>query len=82
MVSDGNSFLGLHSHHVCNGKPPDKAVAFLMAKKIKLSLIKNNIMHFSVSILMLNSEHMVFPKGLDISRQVKNLKKVTKLLSL
>ena len=26
-------YLGLHSHHVCNGKPPDKVVTFLMAKK-------------------------------------------------
>ena len=24
--------LSLHSHQVCNGKPPDKAVTFLMAK--------------------------------------------------
>ena len=28
-----NSLLGLHSHYVCNVKPPDKAVTFLMAKK-------------------------------------------------
>ena len=33
LCTDGNSFPGLHSHHVCNGKPPDKAVAFLMTKK-------------------------------------------------
>ena len=33
LCTDGNSFPGLHSHHLCNGKPPDKAVAFLMAKK-------------------------------------------------
>ena len=33
LCTDGNSFPGLHSHHVCSGKPPDKAVAFLMAKK-------------------------------------------------
>ena len=33
LGTDGNSFLGLHSHHVCNGEPPaDKAVTFLMAK--------------------------------------------------
>ena len=32
LGTDGNSFLGLHSHHVCNGKPPNKAVTFLMAK--------------------------------------------------
>ena len=28
----GNSFLGLHGHHVYSGKPSDKAVTFLMAK--------------------------------------------------
>ena len=28
----GNSFLGLHSLHVYNGKPSDKAVTFLTAK--------------------------------------------------
>ena len=28
----GNSFLGLHSHHVYNGKSSDKAVTFLVAK--------------------------------------------------
>ena len=33
LVTDGNSFLGFHSHHVCIGKPTDKAVSFLMAKK-------------------------------------------------
>ena len=33
LCTDGNSFPGLHSHHVCSGKPPDKTVAFLMAKK-------------------------------------------------
>ena len=33
LSTDSNSFLGLHNHHVCNGKPPDKAVTFLMAKK-------------------------------------------------
>ena len=31
--TDGNSFLGLHGHHVCNGKPPDEAITFFMAKK-------------------------------------------------
>ena len=30
LCTDGNSFPGLHS---IGGKPPDKAVAFLMAKK-------------------------------------------------
>ena len=32
LVTDGNSFLGLFSHHVCNGAPSDKAVPFLVAK--------------------------------------------------
>ena len=31
--TDGNFFPGLHTRHVCNGKPPDKTEAFLMAKK-------------------------------------------------
>ena len=56
-LTDGNSFLGLHSHHVCNGKPPDKAVTFLMLRR-GLTLIMK-IVHFSVSVLMLNSECMV-----------------------
>ena len=25
LRTDGNSFLGLHGHHVCNGEPPGKA---------------------------------------------------------
>ena len=51
MVSDGNSFLGLHSHHVCNGKPPDKAVAFLMAKKMTLSNQEYNaLLSFNVDV--------------------------------
>ena len=33
MVWCTNSFLGLHSHHDCDGKPPEKAVTSLMAKK-------------------------------------------------
>ena len=32
LGTNGNSFLGLHGHHVCNGEPPDKAVTFLMVK--------------------------------------------------
>ena len=32
LVTDGNSFLGLHSHYVYSGKPSDKAVTFLVAK--------------------------------------------------
>ena len=33
LGTDGNSFLGFHSHHVCIGKPPNKTGTFLMAKK-------------------------------------------------
>ena len=58
LVTDGNSFLGLFSHHVCNGAPSDKAVTFLSWLRIRLTLIKK-IVHFSVSILMLKSERMV-----------------------
>ena len=25
LGTDGNSFLGLHGYHVCNGEPPGKA---------------------------------------------------------
>ena len=32
LCTDGNPFLVLHSHSVCNGKPPDEAETFLMAK--------------------------------------------------
>ena len=28
LCTDDNSFLDLHSHHVCNGGPSDKAVSF------------------------------------------------------
>ena len=34
FITDANSFLGLHSHHVCNGKPSDKEVTSLMAKNM------------------------------------------------
>ena len=32
LCTNGNSFLSLHNYHVCNGRPPDKAVTFLMPK--------------------------------------------------
>ena len=57
LGTDGNSFLGLNGHHVCNGEPPGKAGTFLMVWR-RLKLIKK-IVHFSVSELMLNSDHMV-----------------------
>ena len=52
LCTGDNSFLGLHSHHVCNGRPSDKVVSFLMVCR-RLTLIKK-IAHFSVS--MFNSE--------------------------
>ena len=57
LGTDGNSFLSLFRHHVCNGAPPDKAVTFLMA--MNTTHTNQEIVHFSVSILMLNSERMV-----------------------
>ena len=57
LCTDGNSFLGLHSHYVYNGKPPDKAVTFLMAKNTAHT--NQEIVQFSVSMLILNSERMV-----------------------
>ena len=30
LGTDGNSFLGLHGHHVCNGEPPGKVGTFLV----------------------------------------------------
>ena len=33
LCTDDNSFLDLQNYHVCNGKPPDEAGMFLMAKK-------------------------------------------------
>ena len=44
-------------HHVCNGKPPDKAVTFLMAKKRTYTNHENSALLSSV--MMLNSECMV-----------------------
>ena len=57
LGTDGNSFLGLHSHHVCSGEPPDKQLLFSWLRT-RLTLVKN-IVHLSVSILMLYSERMV-----------------------
>ena len=44
LCTDGNSLLGLHSHHVCYVKPPDKAVTFLMAKKTTHTNQKNIVL--------------------------------------
>ena len=57
LCTCGNSSTGLHSRHVCNGKPLDKAVPSSRLRR-RLTLI-NKIVHFPVSILMLNSERMV-----------------------
>ena len=51
LCTDGNSFLGLHSHYVYNGKPPDKAVTFLMAKNTTHTNQENSaILGFDVDI--------------------------------
>ena len=51
LCTDGNSFLGLHSHYVYNGKPPDKAVTFLMAKNTAHTNQENSaILGFNVDI--------------------------------
>ena len=51
LCTDGNSFLGLHSHYVYNGKPPDKAVTFLMAKNTAHTNQENSaILSFNVDI--------------------------------
>ena len=51
LCTDGNSFLGLHSHYVYNGKPPDKAVTFLMAKNTAHTNQENSaLLSFNVDI--------------------------------
>ena len=51
LCTDGNSFLGLHSHHVCNGKPLDKAVTFLIAKKTSHTNQENiTLLNFNVDV--------------------------------
>ena len=42
LWTDGYSLLGLHSHHVCNGEPPNEAVNSLMAKNTSHSNQENN----------------------------------------
>ena len=54
LWTNRNYFLDLHD---CHGKPPDKAVTFLMVWR-RHTLIKE-ILRFSVSILMFHSECMV-----------------------
>ena len=51
LCTDGNSFLGLHSHHFCNGKPPDKAVTFLMDKNTSHTNQENSaLLSFNVDV--------------------------------
>ena len=51
LYTDGNSFLGLHSHPDCDGKPPDKAVTSLMAKKTTHTNQENSaLLSFNVDI--------------------------------
>ena len=51
LCTDGNSFLGLHSHYVYNGKPPDKAVTFIMAKNTAHTNQENSaLLSFNVDI--------------------------------
>ena len=51
LCTDGNSFLGLHSHYVYNGKPLDKAVTFLMAKNTAHTNQENSaLLSFNVDI--------------------------------
>ena len=51
LCTDDNSFLGLHNHYVYNGKPPDKAVTFLMAKNTAHTNQENSaILSFNVDI--------------------------------
>ena len=48
---DGNSFLGLHSHHVSKGKAPDKARIFLMARKtIRTNQENGALLSFNVDV--------------------------------
>ena len=49
LCTDANSFLGLHSHHVCNGKPPDKAVTSLMAKNM-INQENSALLSFNVDV--------------------------------
>ena len=50
-VMDGNSFLGLHSHHVSKGKAPDKARIFLMARKtIRTNQENGALLSFNVDV--------------------------------
>ena len=51
LGTDGNSFLGLHGHHVCSGEPPDKAVTFLMAKNTTHTNQENSaLLSFNVDV--------------------------------
>ena len=52
LCTDGNSFLGLHGDHVRNGKPPDEAVTFLMAKNTTHTSQENSaLLIFSFDVI-------------------------------
>ena len=65
LGTDGNSFLGLHGHHVCSGEPPDKAVTFLMAKNTthtnqeNSALLSFNLMLYSEPMVLLHLKHKI-----------------------
>ena len=44
LCTDGNSSLVLHSNHVCNGKPPDEAETFLLAKNTTHTNQENSVL--------------------------------------
>ena len=48
LSTNGNFFS---DHHVCNGRPPDKAVTFLMAKKRTHTNHENGaLLSFSIDV--------------------------------
>ena len=55
LCTDGISFLGLHNHHDCNGKPPEKAVTSLMGKKTPHTNQENStLLTFSFDVKFLS----------------------------
>ena len=51
LWTDGNSLLGLHSYHVCNGEPPDKEVTSLKAKNTSHTNQENSpLLRFNVDV--------------------------------
>ena len=51
VCTGSNSFLGLHNHHVCSGKPPDKAETFLVAEKTtQINQENSSLLSFNVDV--------------------------------